>query len=827
MKAIIMAGGEGSRLRPLTCGRPKPLVPVANRPVMEYAVELLKRCGITEIGVTLQYLPEAIQDWFGDGSQFGVELRYFVEEKPLGTAGSVKNAQEFLDETFLVVSGDALTDLNLLEAVKFHRDRGALATLVLTAVDTPLEYGVVLTFPDGRIEKFLEKPGWGEVFSDQVNTGIYVLEPEVLGYIPEGTMYDFSKDLFPKLLRENRPLYGCVLPGYWCDIGNLQQYQQAHYDILDGRVAVDLKATYQGDGIWLGKGVDLSPGARLRGPLILGDYVKVGPGATIDSYTVIGNNCKVGEGASLKKAVLWDGVYLANFTEVRGAVLCNRVILKAKSQVYEGAVIGDETSVAENSVIKPEVKVWPHKQLNQGITLNSSLVWGTKGNRNLFGVEGISGTANWDITPEFAAKLGAAYGSTLSTEQKVAVSSDGYAATQMLKTALIAGIVSAGVEVCDLGPVTMPVHRFAVRSLGAAGGMHVKLDTRDPEKVWMQFVDDRGIDFNRGAERKVENAFWREEYRRAAEGKIGVINYFPRFKESYRDYVVSAVDGAAIRGARFKIVIDYELPNLRLMLPNLLEQLGIKSIPFDTSFDHELKTFERVKDLHSFLAAEVIHQRADLGVIMDNNGERLFLIDDEGKPVDEERLMVLMSLVIFRSKPGATVAVPVTAPSVIDKLAARYNGKVLRTKTAHNFLLEKVFSPEIMEQQGKYQQAAFQFDAVQSLVKLLDFLAQEHTRLSELSTSIPEYFTHVQTTPCPWEAKGKVMRSLISEHQGDNIDLIDGIKIQRENGWALVLPHVEEPVYQVYGEGMSQEVAEELTNFYAKKIQEMVKSQKQ
>lgn len=203
MKAIIMAGGEGSRLRPLTCDRPKPLVPVLGKPIMEYGIELLKKHGIKDIGVTLQYLPNAIIDYFGDGSKWGVNLQYFLEEVPLGTAGSVKNAETFLDESFLVISGDALTDFNLSEIIAFHFKKQSLATIVLTVVSNPLEYGIVITDSANNITSFLEKPGWGEVFSDTVNTGIYVFEPDILKLIPEKTVFDFSKDLFPKILAKN------------------------------------------------------------------------------------------------------------------------------------------------------------------------------------------------------------------------------------------------------------------------------------------------------------------------------------------------------------------------------------------------------------------------------------------------------------------------------------------------------------------------------------------------------------------------------------------------------------------------------------------------
>src|SRR5690348_10249608 len=224
MKAVVMAGGEGSRLRPLTVGRPKPMVPIVSRPVMEHILLLLKKHGITEVVVTLQYMAGAIQTFFGDGSQLGMRIEYTVEDVPLGTAGSVKQAQHLLTETFLVISGDALTDYDITSIVEYHQKRGAAATLTLARVPNPLEYGVVITNEDGTIRQFLEKPGWSEVFSDTVNTGIYVLDPKVLNYVPSSQSFDFSHDLFPILMRNGDPLYGYIADGYWCDVGNLEEY---------------------------------------------------------------------------------------------------------------------------------------------------------------------------------------------------------------------------------------------------------------------------------------------------------------------------------------------------------------------------------------------------------------------------------------------------------------------------------------------------------------------------------------------------------------------------------------------------------------------------
>src|SRR5919202_863584 len=233
-----MAGGEGTRLRPLTSNQPKPLMPLVNRPMMEHVVHLLRKHGFDDIVVTLAFLPQSIRSYFGDGAEFDVRLAYATEQTPLGTAGSVRNAMDELDDTFLVISGDVLTDIDLTALVRFHEEHKGVATVALKSMENPLEFGIVITREDGSIERFLEKPTWGEVFSDTVNTGVYVFEPEIFDAIPGETSVDFSGDVFPKLLADGKPLYGYVADGYWEDVGTLEAYIRAHRDVLDGRVDV-------------------------------------------------------------------------------------------------------------------------------------------------------------------------------------------------------------------------------------------------------------------------------------------------------------------------------------------------------------------------------------------------------------------------------------------------------------------------------------------------------------------------------------------------------------------------------------------------------------
>jgi mannose-1-phosphate guanylyltransferase/phosphomannomutase len=270
VKAVIMAGGEGTRLRPLTANQPKPMLPVGNRPIMEHIVTHIRDHGFKDIVVTVQFLASQVRNYFGDGADMGVDLAYATEPTPLGTAGSVRNAAEMLGETFVVISGDALTDIDLDEVVGFHRRRGALATVVLKRMPNPLEFGIVIAGDDGRIERFLEKPHWGQVFSDTINTGIYVLEPEVFEHIPEGQPADFAGDVFPKLLDQGAPLFGFVADGYWEDVGSLEAYQRAHQDILDGKVRVDVRGFQVRPGVWLGEGAELDPDAVLTAPVLIG-----------------------------------------------------------------------------------------------------------------------------------------------------------------------------------------------------------------------------------------------------------------------------------------------------------------------------------------------------------------------------------------------------------------------------------------------------------------------------------------------------------------------------------------------------------------------------
>jgi len=819
LKAVVMAGGEGSRLRPLTCQLPKPMVPVMNRPLMEYALDLLYYHGINNVAATLQYLPEQIREHFGDGSGFNMSMRYYVEEEPLGTAGSVKNAAAFLDETFVVVSGDALTDIDLTAAMEFHRKRGAMATLVLTPVDNPLEFGLVITDSHGRITRFVEKPGWGEVFSDTVNTGIYILEPEVLNYVEKNCLVDFSKDVFPRLLEKGEPLFGCVIPGYWCDVGNIEQYSRAHRDALFGKVKLSLKGQETEKGVWMEKGVEVHPRSSLYAPVYLGEGTYLGPGTEVKE-TVLGPRNWLEALSSVKRGVTWKGVCLEKKCNVRGAVIGSSVRLASRSAVYEGTVIGDGSLVEEKAVVKPDVKVWPEKKVESGTILSESLIWGTRGLKELFGLEGIKGEANREITPEMAAKLGAAFANVIKGGT-VLLSSDNCSVCRMLKGALASGLLSAGMDVYLLEESAAPVTRRALLEMEAHGGVHLRQIQEDPPSVLIKFLDEKAMNISRGQERKIEQYFFRGDFYRSPATELGEERKIPDYSPGYLKELGSNIKRETVRRAGFRIVLGYPNSLMQRVVQPLLGKLGCRMVTLQNN-DLETGSFKELRKQRREVAQAVKQHAAHLGVILDPDGEQMLLIDERGCIVEEGTYMALLSLLIFRAGRGQTVAIPVNAPGVIEELANRYQGRVLRTRTAPRFRMEEMYREEGHSTEGMTP-FSLSFDCLAALAYLLEFMAVEDVSLSHLLAEIPEIQLRQKEIPCPWDKKGMIMRKLIEDAPQEKIEMVDGLKVHHPEGWALVLPDAERPAYHVYGEGFNEEVSSSLTDFYARKITSLQK----
>jgi len=345
VKAFVMAAGAGTRLRPLTFSIPKPMVPIVNKPVLEHTIENLARHNIRDIKMNLHYRPDMIRDYFGDGFPWGVKISYSFEKKLLGTAGGVKKCEDFFADggSFVVMSGDGLTDVDIDEVLDFHRRKKSIATMLLKEVDSKFEYGVTLCdAKTGRIKKFIEKPHWSDVFSNTVNTGIYVFEPEIFRYIPRGQFYDFGQQLWPKLLKLRLPIYGFVTKSYWTDVGNLKEYRQGQRDALDGKIRINIPGVEIKKGIFVSNGAGIHKSARLIAPCVVGRYVKVGENAVIGPYTVIAAKSTISKGASVSNSILWGRVKVAPRVKLDNCIIGYRARVVSDISVFEGTILNLE-----------------------------------------------------------------------------------------------------------------------------------------------------------------------------------------------------------------------------------------------------------------------------------------------------------------------------------------------------------------------------------------------------------------------------------------------------------------------------------------------------
>jgi len=828
MKAVVMAGGEGSRLRPLTIGRPKPMVPIVNRPVMEHILLLLKRHGITEVVVTLQYLANVIQDYFGNGAALGMKLHYSVEEVPLGTAGSVKLAERLLDDTFIVISGDALTDYDLSAIIDYHKAKKSVATLTLTHVANPLEYGVVITDGTGHIRQFLEKPSWSEVISDTINTGIYVLEPEVLARCPAGRPYDFSQELFPGLLADGQPIYGYVpAGGYWTDVGTIEEYMRACFDVLENKVDVEIGEPSARAGLWCGPGARTSPEATINGPVYIGHDVKIGPGVVIDGPAVIGDNSRVEARAHIGRTVLQRSCYVGERAELTGALVGEGCVLKSGVMLMEGVVVGDSCTIDEGAVVQANVKIWPNKGVEAGATVSSSIVFGRQGQRMLFRRHAVSGLVNIDVTPEFAAKLGAAYGATLPLGGTVAVNRDLYRPSRMIKRALIAGLPSAGVNVSDCGSLPLPVLRYYIRAnKDIGGGVHVRINPDDARVVEMRLIDRNGQEMSRGVERKIETLFFREDFRRAQPDDVGSIAYAADVVSRYHQGFLEQIEGVArIRDRRFRLVVDYSYGPAAGVLPGLLDALGCEVLAINATAPDNRPGGSAEGDLDEGLrrvGAITATLGMNLGVVIDTSGEIMRLTDEEGHVVPTMSAFAAMVALAFQAQQGIAVAAPVTASRVLERIAARYGGSIVRTKVDPQALMTVGASVRFGgDGAGGFMVPRFQptFDAMMGLAKLLETLAATGSTLAAAVRNLPSFYMGATDVPCSWDQKGAVMRVLNERYSADNgaSSSIDGIRVDEDGGaeWALILPDADRPLFHVVAEGDSQPAADALAEKYA------------
>jgi mannose-1-phosphate guanylyltransferase/phosphomannomutase len=829
VKAVVMAGGEGTRLRPMTANQPKPLLPVANKPIMEHVLRLLKRHGFTETVVTVQFLASLVRNYFGDGEDVGMSLQYATEETPLGTAGSVKNAEDALRDTpFLVISGDALTDIDLSALVQAHKENGALVTVALTRVPNPLEFGIVIAGDDGRIQRFLEKPTWGQVFSDTVNTGIYVMEPEVLAKVPAGEAVDWSGDVFPQLLESGAALFGWVADGYWEDVGTHESYLKAQVDVLSGRVDTEIEGFEMSPGVWVAEGAEVDPEALLSGPLVIGGYAKVEAGAQLREFTVVGSNVVIKEGAFLHRAVVHNNVYIGQGVTLRGCVIGKNTDVMGGARIEESAVVGDECVIEPEAYLSAGVKVYPFKTIEAGAVVNNSVIWESRGHRTLFGPRGVSGLINVEITPELCVRLASAYATTLKKGAVVTTSRDVSRAARAFKRAVHSALNASAINVVDLEAQPLPVARFETARSTTGGGIALRTTPGDPQSLDIIFFDERGADLSQAAARRLERIVSRQEFRRAFPGEIAELSYPPRVVEAYAQELVRSVDLKGVREAGLKVVVDCAGGTASLVMPALLGRIGVEALTVNNGLDEATPTqsLAQLRAGMQRLSELVASSRADFGIRFDQVGERILLVDDKGAMVSDDRALLVVLDLIAAERQTGRVALPVTTTRVAEQVSRFHGVQVDWTPTSPHGLTEAAMAEDVIfgaDGRGGFVVPEFSrtVDGIAVFARLLGLVARTRLTLSQIDARIPSAHLLKRSMPTPWAAKGSVMRTVVEAAGDREVDITDGVRIiEPDGGWVLVLPDPADAVTHLWAEGSDADSVQVLLDEWADVVEQ-------
>lgn len=780
--------------------------------------------------MTLHYLPKVVMDHFEDGSAFGVRIHYSIEDVPLGTAGGVKKAMSEPDGPIVVFSGDILTDIDLETMLKFHKKRGSWATMALTKVRYPTEYGIALLDDGWRITKYLEKPSWSEVFSDFANMGIYILEPEVLKMIPDGKEYDFSNDLFPRMLREKLPLFGWIAQGYyWSDVGNPSEYLKANLDILKGNLSANIPATPVKDGIWMAEDVDIHPEAEVYPPVYIGRNVKIEKKAVVGESVILSGSV-VGEKARVEGSVIWGSSFVGFGSKVSGAIIAERCKLDSNVFIGEGVIIADDCRLGSGSVIKPNVYIWPTKYIEPYSVVDSHLRWGFGARRRLFGEWGIEGLINADMTPELALKVGMAIGTWAKPGNYIAVARDPFRPSRVIKRALIAGLMASGIRVLNLQMTPSPVLRYYQLKHGLPASILTSTSLTRADVVRIKLLDRNGLPPTLKDEKKIERIIFREEFARARPGELGSNIYVEGHIEEYVEYVLSNFDTKLMTRRRPLIVVDCAYGSSSQVAPILFERAGLETLLLNVHMggDIPVRTAEDMQRYASRLATIVKSMEAALGVMFDEDGDKILLVDDKGRSLQGDEALAAMVKMALEERKRGKVIVSSTASRIVEAVAEEYNAKVKRVPygirgIARSALEEKAIIAG--DERGSYiiPPISQTPDGFAAVLFIVEYLLKNDVKLSELVDGLPKMAMAHRELPLSFSKRGPFLRNLMDNVRESVVDTMDGIKLLDERGWVHIHPRTHEPIVDLMAEADSKEDAEMLVRKYLNLVKSIVK----
>lgn len=770
MKAVIMAGGEGSRLRPLTCDIPKPMARLLGRPVLEYILDLLSRHGVQNASLTVRYLPDRITEHFPDAMYKNIRLDFVEENEPLGTAGSVKNACLPDDNEVLVISGDAMCDFDLAAAMKFHRETRADVTIAAKRVADPREYGLIDARDDGAIAAFIEKPAFSQAVSDLANTGIYILSKSALAMIPDGKMYDFAKDLFPQMLAKGMRLMCWEGTGYWCDIGDLETYILCQQDMLKGMVDCEIHGIADGNGnifVEKRKNSDFS----LTPPVYIGKAVVIEDGAVIEAGSVLDDGCYVAKNARITASVLLQKSYTARRARLTGALLCAGATVKSAAMLFEGSAVGAGAVVGEKSVINAGIKVWNKKVVGDSVNVTEHVKIGSA-SRGFFDEDGIMGQIGVELTPEFMARVGAAVGS-LNSDGRIALGFSSSRSAEVLAAAVGAGIQSTGAAVINFGSSFAAQFEFSMNFCSLPLGVFVKGDSR----ACLRVLGAGGISAGREAERSIEAVLSRGEFTRAAWDAMGdsvqMTGLGALYVSQLLRFAPRGLSGMSVKLRSSSLVV-------KKTLGDALYKLGCGT---DDGFTLEVSA----------------------------QGDKVRVYDSELGYTAHHKIFAWCA--VSQMKAGNDIAVPFDSPRILDSHAEKYGVRL------HRYLNCPADSSDA-EARKLANSQMWSRDGLMQAVMFLD-LVKKAGGLHELLAASAEFDREERVVATEGNPAG-IIRAINSEKAGT---VTEGVLIRVDKGIALVKPLKRGTGIKIMAEAMSAETASELCDDIEKLLKDAIEQE--
>ncbi len=828
MKAIVLAGGFGTRIQPLTNSMPKPMLPILNRPMMEHIIiKLRDDLGIKDIAVLLYFKPEIIKDYFGDGKEFGVNITYFKPEDDYGTAGAVGFAREFLDETFIIVSGDLVTDFDFPQIANFHKQKSSKLTIALTPVENPLQFGVVIANEENKIEKFLEKPSWGEVFSDTINTGIYLIEPEILDYIPLESSFDFAHDLFPLLMKEGIDLWGCPIEGYWRDVGNPQSYREVYQDIFDGEIKLPFKGEkkeFENGIAYIEEGTTLPDLVRINGLVVLGKNITIEDGVSLDNV-VIGDNSHLGEHVELDKCTIWNNTQIGYKSVISKAVICNNNKFGKNVKAKHGLIIAENCEVGDKASFEKDVIVWTDKTIDESSVISNNIIWGNKYKSSIFQAGSVIGSTNIELSCEMSTKLAESFGSILKKGSKIYISRDYHKSSRMLKRAFLSGMLSTGINVIDLENIPSNVMRHSLAGDDELyAGVHLRQSILNPKDTEIIFYTSEALPIDTNFAKSVERIFFRENFRRVMYTEIGDIEQPHDLTEDYITDVKNSLDTSLFKKSQLKVAVDIMFGSTASIYPKIANSLSIDNIILNAYKDDK-----KLSDISTTVVTSqqnmstiVKSMGLDCGFLIYPNGQRMQAIADDGERIDDYMLLLIVLELLNKTATEKTkVFVPAWAPDFV-----KYeNLNIVKNKIANLKASELQEYTLIADTDAGFSFSEFGLnkDAIYASFKILELLKKADTTFSQILKEIPKFAYRGENVHCQSKFKGKMMRKFMEDAQGKKSDNSDGIKIWvDDNAWILMVPAEHREFLDIYIQANSEAQAQEIFEEYNNKITDWI-----